>query len=241
MANLEQRVSKQIGKTIYDYKMIQDGDKILVCVSGGKDSLTLLYDLIQRKKIIPVKYEIAAVHVATDISEDHNKEELRDLFHSWGVDYFFVDLKVVHRLKEGKKFNCYWCAMQRRIEILKVAAANNFNKIALGHNLDDIVETFLMNMFYKSELSGMKLVFKYDRFPFTIIRPLGEVREESIKLFIERTGLKNLAQNCPYNDNTKRAATKKIIDEMRKENKLVREHIFTAIKNVNTRFLGLSD
>ena len=236
MPDLEKIISKKIGKAIFDYKMIKNNDKILIGVSGGKDSLTLLYDLIKRQKSFPIKYKILAAHIITDFTVC-NKEKIEKLFNEWKIEYHFINVPVLKRLKTDKSMNCYWCSSQRRIELAKIASKNNCNKVALGHHMDDVVETILMNMFYNGKISAMKPVMKYKKFPYTIIRPLVYVKEEQIKKFASSKKFLNFVCNCPYGINSKRLDIKKIINQLNKTNKLIRENIFYSLKNICKDYL----
>ncbi|HQJ06764.1 MAG TPA: ATP-binding protein, partial [Spirochaetota bacterium] len=138
MSKFEEKISKRIGKTIFDHKMIENNDKILIGASGGKDSFLLLYDLYRRAKVIPVKYEIIVAHIVSDFADDSYLPGLESLFKEYGVEYKIIRLAIDGRLKEGKKLNCYWCSMQRRIELMKLAKSLGCSKLALGHNLDDV-------------------------------------------------------------------------------------------------------
>jgi tRNA 2-thiocytidine biosynthesis protein TtcA len=131
MANYEQLISKRIGQAIYKYKMIRENDRIVVAVSGGKDSITMLYDLNKRQKSFPIHYEIEAVYIKTDISQHLNDSGLEELFKEWSVRYHIVEVPVLKRLRAGEKMNCYWCSTQRRIELLKMAEKLGCNKVAI--------------------------------------------------------------------------------------------------------------
>jgi tRNA 2-thiocytidine biosynthesis protein TtcA len=236
MSDLEKIISKKIGKAIFDYKMIKENDKILIGVSGGKDSLTLLYDLIKRQKSFPIKYKIQAAHIITDFTIC-NKEKIEKLFNEWGIEYHFIKVPVLKRLKPDKKMNCYWCSNQRRIELAKIALKIGCNKIALGHHLDDIVETILMNMFLNGKIAAMNPIMKYKKFNYTIIRPLAYIKEELIKKFATKYNFLNLVCNCPYGNNSKRLEIKQLIKQLNKNNKLIRENIFTSLKNICKDYL----
>ena len=145
---------RKIDKAVYEYGLIQNGDKILVGASGGKDSTTLLEYFGWRKKQRREDFFVAAYHVATEISPGF-PDPLRRLIKEWNIPLIIEEIKVLERLKPGKKMNCWWCSTQRRTELNNYAMAEGFNKIALGHHLDDILETLFMNILKKSELSTM--------------------------------------------------------------------------------------
>ncbi|MBP7553005.1 MAG: tRNA 2-thiocytidine biosynthesis protein TtcA [Spirochaetes bacterium] len=237
MSKFEEKLSKRIGKTIFDHKMIEDNDKILIGASGGKDSLLLLYDLYRRAKVIPVKYEIVVAHIVSDFADDSYLPGLENLFKEYGVEYKIIRLAIDGRLKEGKKLNCYWCSMQRRIELMKLAKSLGCSKLALGHNLDDVVETFLMNLFNKSEIATMLPVMKYKKFDLTIIRPLADIKEKDIERFAKEKSYQNLSQSCPLSALNQRKSIKKIIDDLSKINPNIRENIANSTKNINLEYI----
>ncbi len=228
-----------MGKTIFRYRMIEEGDRILAAVSGGKDSLTMLYNFARLARSCPVPFEVEAFHLSSDFCACCAKKSLVDLVEGWGVKFHSGYAAIMGRLKPGQKMNCYWCSTQRRIELIKFARANGFNKIALGHHLDDIIETFVMNMCYKGEMSTMLPVIRYDKYPMiTIIRPLAQVREEQIIQFAIEKELDNVVCKCPYGKNSKRKVVKSTIASLAQDNKLVRYNIFAAMHNVNERYLS---
>jgi tRNA 2-thiocytidine biosynthesis protein TtcA len=238
MTKLEKRIARVMGKTIFQYRMIEEGDRVLAAVSGGKDSLTMLYNLARRKRSCPVPFEVEAFHLSSDFCACCAKKSLTDLVSEWGVPFHSGYAAIMGRLKPGQKMNCYWCSTQRRIELIKFARANGFNKIALGHHLDDIIETFMMNVCYKGEMSTMLPIITYDKYPsITIIRPLAQVREEQIIQFAIEKQLDNVVCKCPYGKNSKRKIMKATIGALAKDNKLVRYNMFAAMHNVNPRYL----
>lgn len=238
MNDIEKRISKKIGKTIFEYKMIEDNDRIAVAVSGGKDSLTLLYDLKKRQKSFPVKYDFEVVHIVTDFST-HNIERVVNIFEEFDVKYHILHIPVLQRVKANKKMNCYWCSTQRRLELIKFAEKYRFNKIALGHHLDDVVQTFLMNIFFKKEIATMLPKFTYKKFPITVIRPLARVKESEIAIFAKKMGFVGLSCNCGYEDNSKRLVVKEMINSMADKCHNLRENIFDSMKNINHEYLDV--
>lgn len=237
MADLEKLISKRIGQAIYKYKMIEENDKILIAVSGGKDSMTLLYDLIKRKKSFPVHYDLHAVHIKTDFCSCCKNSELENKFAEWDVQWTIKDVPVKKRLRPGKKMNCYWCSTQRRMELLKYAKEIGFNKIALGHHMDDIIETFLMNICYKSEIATMLPKFTYKKFPYTVIRPLALVYEKQIIKYAKLKGINSFLCKCPYGKNSKRLDIRKMIEALSVKDKNIRLNILNSINNVNIEYL----
>lgn len=217
--------------------MIDEGDRILVAVSGGKDSMTLLYHLLQKRNRLPVHYSLGAVHVQTDFCNCGKKSKMYDILKSWQIDCDAIEVPVIARLRPGKKMNCYWCSTQRRTELMKYATKHGYTKIALGHHMDDILETLLMNMAYKSELSTMLPVLKYDKYPHTVIRPLAEVKEREIVEFAKSIGIYGLLCTCPYGINSKRRELREKIEYLTDGAEYMKDNILGSLSNINYRYM----
>jgi len=237
ITKLEKLISKRIGQAIFKYKMIKPGDKILVAVSGGKDSMTLLYDLERRRKSFPIPYEILAVHIRSDFCKCCEKADLEEKFKEWNVPYKIVPVPIMERVQPGKKMNCYWCSTQRRLELMRIAEAEGCNKIALGHHLDDIIETLFMNICYNGEISTMLPQFQYTKFPYTVIRPLALISEDLIIKFAEQKNIQRLICKCPYGKNSKRLDIRAAIKKISARDPAVRMNIYRSMSNVNFPYL----
>jgi tRNA 2-thiocytidine biosynthesis protein TtcA len=187
---------KKVGKTIKKYGMIDRGDRILVGVSGGKDSLSLLKILHDRKGFYPNSYEILALHVVSDMPCEGLADEavLEQHFKKNGYPYMMVKL----RLGPGNRgFNPYWCSRNRRRVLFDTAYRLGYNKIALGHHRHDVIETFLLNMFYHAELSTMLPVQNLFNGRMTIIRPLFNIPESDTKKLARLYGFPTAHCRCP--------------------------------------------
>jgi tRNA 2-thiocytidine biosynthesis protein TtcA len=237
MVKINTKLSKIIGKTIFKYKMIEENDRILAAISGGKDSMTMLYDLADRQKRFPIKFDFEAVHIQSDFCTCCQKTKLEDKFKEIGVAYKVIDVAILKRVKPGESMNCYWCSSQRRMELMKYAKKNNFNKIALGHHLDDVIETLLMNMFYKGQISGMLPVMEFDNYPVKIIRPLAEVKEDQIIEFAHEASIDRLVCKCPYGEKSKRKEVRRSLKVFTKGNDSIKYNIFKSMENINSRYL----
>ncbi len=202
--NACEQVKKLVVKTVLERGLIQDGDRILIAVSGGKDSSVLAWALSQIRPALKINYELAGIHISTDFCACCKKSALAKRLEEWGVPFTDFFVPVIGRLKEGEKMNCYWCSTQRRTELLKYAVENGFNKIALGHHLDDIIETFFMNMCSKGELLAMPVLLKYRKYPVSLIRPLALLEEKQIIACADELNILKAACTCPYGRNSKR-------------------------------------
>jgi len=184
--------------------LICEGDRVLVAVSGGKDSSVLSWALSAIKPALKLNCELSALHISTDFCACCKKGALSEKLDEWGVPFTDLFVPVIGRLKEGKKMNCYWCSTQRRTELLKYAVENGFNKIALGHHLDDIIETFFMNLCSKGTLLAMPILLKYKKYPVSLIRPLALLEEKQIIACAAENNILKNACTCPYGQNSKR-------------------------------------
>ena len=163
-------ISKRVGKAIIDYNMLSDGDKIAVAVSGGKDSLTLLRVLNDRRAFVPIKYEILAVHIDLGYPRSSAKA-LEKYFKKIGVNYHIEKVDVLKKTKK-KDISCFWCSWNRRKALFEAADRFGCNKVALGHHKDDVIETILMNLFFQGEISAMSPNRNYSRVRLFLSGPL---------------------------------------------------------------------
>ncbi|NLE65427.1 MAG: tRNA 2-thiocytidine(32) synthetase TtcA [Elusimicrobia bacterium] len=233
---LFEKVSKKAGKAIVDHAMIEEGDRIVVAVSGGKDSRALLEVMIDRQAIAPVGFEIMAVHVDTGVPGP-DLEELEAFFRSAGAPYH-IETSDLFRDKDLSDLNCFWCSWNRRKVLFQFAQKNGFHKIALGHHLDDIAESILMNICFKGEVSAMCPKQEFFGGDLTIIRPFCHVHEEEIAALARMKGLSaEISCRCPVAGGTQRAAFKKIIGGLRETCPGVKENIFNSLRNIKEEYL----
>jgi tRNA(Ile)-lysidine synthase TilS/MesJ len=230
-------ISNRIGKAIADYNLIEDKDRILVAVSGGKDSLAMLKLLAERKKWAPVSYELIAIHIESDALCDKGfRRKLTRIFKDTGVKYRFKKIKL---LREDRKKSCFWCSWNRRKALFIEAGKLNCNKIALGHHKDDIVETLLLNIFYQGEFAAMNPRQELFKGKVTIIRPLCYVEEKSTRRFAKESGFPSQVCRCPNSDTSKRRVMKNLISSLEKDCGHVKTNIFRSISRVNSEYINL--
>lgn len=241
MKDAEDQLAKLTEIALRRYDMISAGDRILIAVSGGKDSTSLAYDLASKRRWWPVHYEIRAIHIATDFCSCCKKTALFDLLKSWDIEAISVDVPVIGRLKPGRSMNCYWCSTQRRTELIRYAIAEGFNKIALGHHLDDIVETLMMNMLYKGQISGMLPSLAYDKYPVSIIRPLALCEERQVIAFAEEKGFRSAVCTCPFGRESKRREVRGRIAQLTGGSSQLKRNLFDSMSNVHAAYLPKSD
>ncbi len=238
MAYIDQHVRHLFGKAVHCYRLIQNGDRIVVAVSGGKDSITLLYLLKERLKHVPINYEILAVYVNLGFSEEIS-DSLRIFFKDLGVKFKIIDTD--HGIRAHEKSNrthpCFLCSRLRKMTIFKYAWEHGFRKIATGHNQDDFIETFLMNICYSGQISS--IVPKQDFFSgkITIIRPLILLPSHKIEKFVRYKGLPDLPNPCPSSKKSSRIHIRKLLEELYRKNDKIRGNIFRAMSHINLDYL----
>ena len=230
------KLFRTIDKAVSEYNMIEAGDRILIAASGGKDSTALTeYFAARLQRRHPV-FEAAALHIATDIGSEF-APELAERFKSWGIDLTVKTISVLERLKTGKKMNCWWCSTQRRTELLNYAIEHKFNKIALGHHLDDILETLLMNMLDRGELSTMPPKLSYEEYPVTILRPLCYASEKTLIDYARENGFASSACTCAYQDNSGRKKARRLLEELTGGSDAKKMRLFLSLKNIRSEYL----
>jgi len=235
-AGASEIVRKLAAKAILEQDLIAEGDRILIAASGGKDSSVMAWALSSLKSSLKKNYELAALHISTDFCTCCKKSVLAEKLKSWNIPFTDLFVPVIERLKPGRKMNCYWCSTQRRTELLKYAIENGYNKIALGHHLDDIIETFFMNLCAKGELSSMPVKLAYRKYPVTLIRPLAYLEEKQIIACAEEQDILKASCTCPYGAQSKRLDMRKKIAAFTGGSGAVKRHIFRAFLVPGTVF-----
>lgn len=232
----EPKISSIIDKACFDYNLIEPGDKILIGASGGKDSTALIHYFANRSKRPDYNFEYLALNIQSDFAPAF-PQQIISLFNEWQVNFKSMNVNILERVKPDQKMSCYWCSTQRRTELLNYAIANGYNKIALGHHMDDILETFVMNMLNKGEISTMIPKLKYNNYPVTIIRPLCYILENRLIKEAEEAGYAGFTCTCNYQENSDRKLARKKIEELTEGDSKIKERMFSALKNIQTSYL----
>lgn len=227
-----QQVLSYIRRAVDDYQMIEAGDQIAVGISGGKDSLTLLYGLHGLMRFYPKPFQIHAVTV--DLGFDNlNLEEIKGLCKSLEIPYTIVKTDIAdiifHQRKESNP--CSLCAKMRKGALNNAIKAAGCNKTAYAHHKDDVVETMLMSLIYEGRFHTFSPVTYLDRMDLTVIRPLMYMNEVDVIGFVRKNDIPVVKSPCPADGHTKREYVKNLLKNLNRENPGVKERMFTAIQN----------
>jgi tRNA 2-thiocytidine biosynthesis protein TtcA len=217
---LAKRLRHQVGQAIADFGMIEAGDKVMVCLSGGKDSYTMLDVLLQLQAKAPVPFELVAVNLDQK-QPDFPEHVLPGYLSELGVPFHILEqdtYSVVKRVVPEGKTLCSLCSRMRRGALYTYAAENGFTKIALGHHRDDLLATFFMNLFFHAKLSGMPPKLRSDDGRHTVIRPLAYVAEADIEAYAEAKGFPIIPCNlCGSQENLQRKQVRRMMDEWERQ------------------------
>ncbi len=207
-------ILRPAGKAIAEFSMIRKNDRILVAVSGGKDSLSLLHSLLHFKKHAPIDFEVAAMTV-DPLSDDFDPSILKDYIPGLGINYHYIAepiVKLAQKHMQNDSF-CSFCSRMRRGLMYKTARKHHYNVIALGQHLDDLAESFLMSAFHGGQLQTMKAHYVIDAGDLRVIRPFVHVREKFLTRFAKDAKLPVIKDNCPacFGMPTQREAMKQLL------------------------------
>lgn len=235
--NYRQKFLTKVKRAIYDYGMIENGDRVAVGFSGGKDSVTLLYALYLLKRSLPVKYELEAVFIKTGWPMD--LPVLEEFCRSLNISFHVVETEIAKIVFEDREDDnpCAICSHLRRGALHSRALELGCKKIALGHHLDDVIETFFMSMIYTGQMRVFSPTTFLDRTGLTMIRPLVYHHVEEIVSFVEMENLPFINNPCPANGFTNREVVKKFLADMVKRFPDFKARFLTALKTFDQKYL----
>lgn len=238
MAYIEREIRRLVGKAIHHYRLIEDGDRILVALSGGKDSMVMMNILNDRRARVPINYELKVLTVDLGY-EGVTFEPLQGYMNDLGWHYVLKKTQIgpLAQSSFNRENPCFLCARMRRKVFFETAHELVCNKVALGHNKDDIIETFLLNAFFGGEISTMIPHQELFGGKLTIIRPLALVDEETVRAYAQFRDFPEVQDGCPTRGTTRRGQIKYLLGELDKMDSRIKKNIFAALSNVKGEYL----
>lgn len=228
---VKERIQRRFGRAVGQYGLIDNGDRILVGLSGGKDSLCLLELLARRSRIQRPQFTVEALHVRMEnISYETDTSYLQHFCDELGVPLHVVTTSFV---PSDKKPPCFLCSWQRRKQLFNLAQELGCTKIALGHHQDDLIHTALMNLTFQGQFSTMPAKLKMKKMPLTIIRPLCLCQEADIRQYAEQQGYEKQLKLCPYEKDTNRTTAEALFLQMEQMNKEARYSLWHALESAD--------
>lgn len=230
---LDERIWKTFNKALGQYQLIDEGDHILVGLSGGKDSLCLLEMLARRSRILRPRFIVSALHIRMDnIHYESDTSYLQQFCDSLGVTLHLMNTRFpVLDSPSKQKPPCFLCSWQRRKQLFNLAQQLGCSKIALGHHQDDIIYTALMNLTFQGHFSTMPAKLKMRKMPLTVIRPLCLCQEADILAYAQQQGYRKQLKQCPYESDSNRTAIHEIFRQMQTLNAEARYSIWHALES----------
>ena len=228
---------RKVGKAIYDYALIEDGDRILVGVSGGKDSLALLEVLALRARDPKQHYSVVAAHITVeDVAYEVDADYIKAFCERLGVE--LIQREISTAVNEGSnKPVCFVCSWNRRKTLFEIAKEQKCNKLALGHHRDDAVESFLMSMMFNWTIASMPPKLSMFEGAFTLIRPLIYLTNDETRTYAAFRNFRKQKKSCPHERATNRTVVAEIIRQMETASPHVRGNLFAAMKNIQSEYL----
>ena len=229
-----QQVLSLVRRACDDYNMIEDGDKIAVGISGGKDSLTLLTALAHMRRFYPKKYELVAITIDLGFN-NLNLDKITEFCKDLDVEYVIVKTDIAQIVFEERKEKspCSLCAKMRKGALNDAMKAKGVNKIAYAHHKDDVVDTMMMSLIYEGRFHTFAPVTYLDRTDLHVIRPLIYMNEADVIGFVNKNNIPVVKSPCPVDKHTKREYVKELLKDLNRENPGVKQRMFTAIKDSN--------
>lgn len=218
-------------RAVDDYGMIKDGDRIAVGLSGGKDSIALLCVLLNLQRFYPKRFEICGISVSMGF-EGMDYSPVADFCSECGVEYRVIKTELAHIIFDVRKESnpCSLCAKMRRGILHDAAKDMGCSKIALGHHYDDVIDTFMLNLFHEGRIGAFLPVTYLSRKDITLIRPLLYVPEKDIRYFLSKNDLPTVKNPCPEDGHTEREKMKQLINGLDREYKGLKHRIFGAMQ-----------
>ena len=238
MSYVAKEIRRLTGKAIHTKDMIRDGDHVMVAVSGGKDSLALLWLLRERIKRVPIDYGITAVHVDPGFGAN-SADQMTSFFLAHGFEFRVIESDIGPKAHgpQNRENPCFLCSRLRRKLLFQTAEEVGCNRMAFGHHKDDLIETFFLNVFYGASISTMVPVQGLFGGKLTVIRPFYLVDEDLIRRYAQLMDWPEISLDCPTAGSSKREEIKNMLKHFYRSNRKIKGNIFHALQNVNADYL----
>lgn len=235
--HLYRKVENKVIKAIRTYGLINNGDRVLIGLSGGKDSLALVELLGRRSRIFQPKFELVVAHVVmTNIPYSADMDYLQSYAQEYNLPFIKRETSF-DASTDRRKSPCFLCSWMRRKALFDIAKEEGCNKIALGHHQDDILETLLMNMTHQGAFGTMPPRLRMDKFPMEIIRPLCLVTEKELNVIADWRSYKKQIKNCPYESGSSRSEMKQVIASLEAINPEARNSLWASMTHIQKDYL----
>ena len=230
MKTTEQHIDRLFNKALRQYALVEEGDHILIGLSGGKDSMALLQLLAKRAKVFRPRFTVEAAFIRmTNIPYQNDETYLSDFAQKNDVRLHIVET-AFDESTDRRHTHCFLCSWMRRKALFDLANELGCNKIALGHNKDDLMQTALMNLVFVGRFETMQPKMQMDKWTMQIVRPLCLIREADVQAFATEQGYRRQVKNCPYEDASRRTDMKHLISQLEKMNPDFDRSIFRALR-----------
>ena len=231
------KLEGKVNKTIFNYSLIENGDRVMVGLSGGKDSYSLLDLLISRRNNLPIKFEIHACHImATDMDYKADISFMKNICQDNNVNFHLKEITVDYN-PNNRKPACFICSWKRRKMLFSTTRENNCNKLALGHHLDDAIETLLMNMINHSSISSIPPILSMLNGDIKLIRPLSTCKDNELEKYAAIKEFPTEIKKCIYEKDTHRNSIRELINNMELINKDARQNIYNSMQNIIDEYI----
>ena len=234
----DKALSRAVGRAIHQYDMISDGDRIAIGLSGGKDSLTLMWSLHERLSRIPISYSLIAIYIDLGFEGDP-ANTIRDYCKAMGYELHVehTDYGRQAHSEKNRENPCFLCSRLRRKRLFELAYERGCKKLAFGHHKDDIIETLFLNMCYSGEISTMVPFQPFFDGKLTVIRPLALLDEFAINRFAKDHAFPEFQNPCPTSRTSRRHEIKKMLNGLYRTNRKIKGNIFRAMSRVKVDYL----